>query len=115
MQLAGFVHVQEVPKDNKADPKKSIFLWFSDTERSLGQLLDSSYKAMVRTLQTLDLRRHKRRGSARLDEAHRCQGREKDVMRKEYFDRYSKFLEQERKLFGQMMRLDDLIALLRDF
>ena len=115
MQLAGFVHIQEVPKDNKADPKKSIFLWFCDTDRSLAQLLDASYKTMVRTLQTLDLRRHAEKEVLDLTKRTDVKGREKDVMRKEYFDRYSRFLEQERKLFGQIMRVDDLVALLRDF
>ncbi|KAL2135797.1 hypothetical protein VTI74DRAFT_6863 [Chaetomium olivicolor] len=115
MQTAGFVHVQEVPRDVKADVKKSFFLWFCDVDRSLNRLLDTSYKTMVHCIQVLEALRQKEREVLETTKRSDVRGREKDTMRKEYFERYSRFLECERKLFAQVMRVDDLISVLRDF
>ncbi|KAK0704767.1 RNA polymerase III subunit RPC82-domain-containing protein [Lasiosphaeris hirsuta] len=115
MQTAGFVHIQEVPRDNKADVKKSFFLWFCDIEKSATRLVDDSYKTMVRCLQILEVIRQREKDVLMLTKRTDVKGREKDVMRKEYYDRYSRFRENEKKLFAQVMRLDDFISLLRDF
>ncbi|KAK3944492.1 DNA-directed RNA polymerase III subunit RPC3 [Diplogelasinospora grovesii] len=115
MQTAGFVHVQEVPRDNKADVKKSFFLWFCDVDKSLNKLLETSYKTMVHCIQVLEVLRQKEKDILLLTKRSDVRGREKDVMRKEYYDRYSRFLENEKKLFAQVMRIDDLVALIRDF
>ncbi|KAL2265166.1 hypothetical protein VTJ83DRAFT_6266 [Remersonia thermophila] len=115
MQSAGFVWVQEVPRDLKADVKKSFFLWFCDVERSLGQMLANSYTTMVHCMQVLEALRYKERDVLETTKRTDVRGREKDAMRKEYYERYSRYLDCERKLFAQMMRLDDLVSVLRDF
>ncbi|KAK4122567.1 hypothetical protein N657DRAFT_620446 [Parathielavia appendiculata] len=115
MQTAGFVHVQEVPRDLKADVKKSFFLWFCDVDRSLNRLLDTSYKTMLHCMQVLEALRQKERDVLETTKRTDVRGREKDTMRKEYYERYSRFLECERKLFAQVMRLDDFVSVLRDF
>jgi DNA-directed RNA polymerase III subunit RPC3 len=115
MQTAGFVHVQEVPRDLKADVKKSFFLWFCDVDRSLNRLLDTSYKTMVHCMQVLEALRQKEKDVLETTKRTDVRGREKDTMRKSYYERYSRFLECERKLFAQVMRLDDLVSVLRDF
>ncbi|KAK1761255.1 RNA polymerase III subunit RPC82-domain-containing protein [Echria macrotheca] len=115
MLKAGFVHVQEVPRDNKADVKKSIFLWFCDTDMSFKKITDNCYRAMVRCIQTLEVLRQNEQEVLMLTRRTDVKGREKDVMREEYYERYARFQDNERKLFAQVMRLDDLVALLRDF
>ena len=115
MQTAGFVHVQEVPRDVKADVKKSFFLWFCDVDRSLNRLLDTSYKTMVHCIQVLAALRLREKDVLDTTRRTDVRGREKDIMKKEYYERYSRFLECERKLFAQVMRLDDLVSVLRDF
>jgi DNA-directed RNA polymerase III subunit RPC3 len=115
MQTLGFVHVQEVPRDLKADVKKSFFLWFCDAERSLNRLLETSYTTMAHCIQVLGALRQKERDVLETTKRSDVRGREKDTMRKEYYERYSRFLECERKLFAQVMRVDDLVAVLRDF
>ncbi|KAK1832764.1 RNA polymerase III subunit RPC82-domain-containing protein [Podospora conica] len=115
MQTAGFVQIQEVPRDNKADVKKSLFLWHVDLESSSKMMLETSYKSMVRCLQVLEVLRQKEKDVLMLTKRTDVKGREKDVMRKEYFDRYSRFQVHEKQLFAQVQRLDDLVALLRDF
>ncbi|KXX81655.1 DNA-directed RNA polymerase III subunit RPC3 [Madurella mycetomatis] len=115
MQTTGFVHVQEVPRDVKADVKKSFFLWYCDVDRSLDRLLDTSYKSMIHCLQVLDMLREKEKDVLATTKRTDVRGREKDTMRKEYYERYSRFLENERQLFSQVMRIDDLVSVLRDF
>jgi DNA-directed RNA polymerase III subunit RPC3 len=115
MQTAGFVDVQEVPRDVKADVKKSFFLWFCDVDRTLERLLDTSYKTMVHCIQVLEALRQKERDVLETTKRTDVRGREKDTMRKEYYERYSRFLECERRLFAQVARVDDLVSVLRDF
>lgn len=115
MQSAGFIHVQEVPRDVKADVKKSFFLWFCDMSRSFDRLLDSTYKTMVHCIQVLEALRQKEKDVLATTKRTDVRGREKDTMRKEYYERYSRYLDCERKLFAQVMRLDDLVSVLRDF
>jgi DNA-directed RNA polymerase III subunit RPC3 len=115
MQIAGFVDIQEVPRDNSRSANRTLFLWFSDTERSLCQLLDNTYKSEVRFLQTLAVHRRKEKDILMLTKRTDVKGREKDVMQKEYYDRFARFLDTERKLLGHLMRLDDLTAVLRDY
>lgn len=115
MKTAGFVDIQEVPRDTSRAANRTLFLWFSDTDRSLSQLLDNTYKTALRCLQTLAMHRRKERDVLMLTGRSDVKGREKDVMQKEYYDRFARFLDIERKLLGQMMRLDDLVAVLRDY
>ncbi|KAL1873069.1 hypothetical protein VTK73DRAFT_1166 [Phialemonium thermophilum] len=115
MQIAGFVDIQEVPRDNSRMANRTLFLWFTDTERSLTHMLDNTYKTAVRCLQTLSVYRRKEKDVLMLTKRTDVKGREKDVMQKEYYDRFARFLEIERKLLGHLMRLDDLISVLRDY
>ncbi|KAJ4857575.1 RNA polymerase III subunit RPC82 domain-containing protein [Trichoderma breve] len=98
MQMAGLVDVQEVPKDNTRVANRTLFFWFFDRERSQAQILDDLYKAMVRALQTLQVERHRERNILSFVER-------KDVMGK----------EEENKLLGQVMRLDEMVSIFREY
>jgi DNA-directed RNA polymerase III subunit RPC3 len=115
MQIAGFVEIQEIPRDAKSTASRTIFLWFSDTERCLSQILDNTYKTMLRCLQTLVVHRRKEKEVLALTQRSDVKGREKETMQKTYYEKFSRFLEVERKLLGQVMRLDELVAVLRDY
>ncbi|KAK4187604.1 DNA-directed RNA polymerase III subunit RPC3 [Podospora australis] len=115
MQRAGFVHVQEVPREPKADVKKSFFLWFCDVAMSKDQVLDTSYRAMVHCMQVLGTLREQEKDVLSTSKRTDVRGREQELMRKEYFERYSHFLKSERMLFHQLMKADELIAALRDY
>ena len=115
MQMAGFVDIQEVPRDNSRTANRTLFLWFSDTDKCLSQVLDNTYKTMLRCLQRLAVHRRKEKDVLVLTKRTDVKGREKDVMQKEYYDRFARFLEIERKLLGHIMRLDELVGVLRDY
>ncbi|KAH7155320.1 RNA polymerase III subunit RPC82-domain-containing protein [Dactylonectria estremocensis] len=115
MQMAGLVDVQEVPRDNSRLANRTLFFWFFDKERSQSQALDDIYKAMVRCLQTLQVERHKERNILSFVERKDVQGKEEEVMTAEHYNKYNMHLEVQNKLLGQVMKLDELVAMLRDY
>ncbi|KAF4984632.1 hypothetical protein FZEAL_208 [Fusarium zealandicum] len=115
MQMAGVVDVQEVPKDSSRLANRTLFFWFFDRERAQAQALDDIYKAMLRCLQTLQVERHKERNILSFVERKDVQGKEEEVMTAEHYNKYNTHLEVQNKLLGQVMRLDELVSVLRDY
>ncbi|KAG6034316.1 hypothetical protein E4U19_005861 [Claviceps sp. Clav32 group G5] len=115
MQMGGLVDVQEVPRDNSRLANRTFFLWFFDGERTQTQLLDDVYKGMLRCLQTLDLERHKERDILSFVERKDVKGKEQEVMTTEHYNKYNRHLEGQQKLLGQVLRLDDLVSVFRDY
>ncbi|KAH8177942.1 RNA polymerase III subunit RPC82 domain-containing protein [Sarocladium implicatum] len=115
MQMAGIVDVQEVPKDNSRLANRTLFFWFFDRERTEAQMLDDLYKAMLRCLQTLDVERHRNRNVLSFVERKDVKGREEEVMTAEHYNEYNKHLEVQEKLLAQVSRLDEMVAVLRDY
>ncbi|KFA61126.1 hypothetical protein S40285_02192 [Stachybotrys chlorohalonatus IBT 40285] len=115
MQMAGLVDVQEVPKDNTRTANRTLFFWFFDKQRTQSQLLDNIYKATLRCLQTLDVKRYHQRNILSFVERKDVMGKEEEVMTAEHYNQYNRHLEVQAKLLGQVMRLDNMVAVLRDF
>ncbi|CAK7268058.1 RNA polymerase III subunit C82 [Sporothrix epigloea] len=115
MQMHGFVDMQEVPRDNNRSASRTLFLWFCDSPRTLDTLLDNAYKAMVRFLRIRDVHRRDNKEVLTFVQRPDVKGREKEALEKKYFDKYQLYCEIETKLMGQVMRLDSLVATLRDY
>lgn len=115
LQMAGFVDVQEVPRDNSRTANRTMFFWFFDEERVQSRLLDDYYKTMLRCLQTLEVQRHRERNILSFVERKDVRGKEEEVMTAEHYDKYSRFLELQSKLLGHVTRLDDLVSVFKDF
>lgn len=115
MQMAGIVDVQEVPKDNMRLANRTLFFWFFDSEKTRSHLLDDMYKAMLRCLQTLQGERHKERNILSFVDRKDVQGKEEEVMTAEHYNKFNRHLEVQDKLLGQVMRLDDIVGVFRDF
>lgn len=115
MQMAGLVDIQEVPKDSSRMANRTMFFWYFDGERTESQLLDDVYKAMLRCLQTLQVVRHRERNILSFVERKDVQGKEEEVMTAEHYNKYNQHLEVQEMLLGQVMRLDGLIGVFRDF
>lgn len=115
MQMAGLVDVQEVPKDNTRVANRTLFFWFFDRERSQAQLLDVLYKSMVRALQTLQVERHRERNILSFVERKDVMGKEEEVMTAEHYNKYNRHLDEQNKLLGQLMRLDEVVSIFREY
>lgn len=115
MQMAGLVDVQEVPKDNSRMANRTLFFWFFDREQTEAQALDDFYKAMVRCLQTLQVERHRERHILSFVDRKDVKGKEEEVMTAEHYNKYNQHLEVQDKLLGQVGRLDEMVAVFRDY
>ncbi|KAF9878525.1 hypothetical protein CkaCkLH20_04017 [Colletotrichum karsti] len=115
MQMAGFVDVQEVPKDASRTATRTMFFWFFDIERIENQLVDDYYKTMLRCLQNLEVHRYRERNILSFVERRDVKGKEEEVMTAEHYNKYSTFLDLQSKLLGHVMRLDDLVSVFRDY
>lgn len=115
MQMAKRIDVQEVPKDNSRLANRTLFFYFFDRERVEATMLEDVYKAMCRCYQTLEVQRHRNRNVLSFVERKDVQGREEEVMTAEHYNEYNKHLEVEEKLLGQISRLDELVAVFRDY
>ncbi|OTB04595.1 hypothetical protein M426DRAFT_320708 [Hypoxylon sp. CI-4A] len=115
MEMAGFLDVQEVPRDNNRAAARTIFFWFFDLERTLQRILDNTYKSLVRCLERLEVERRKKRRLLEIAERKDVQGNEADMLRGDVYNEYIQFIDIEKKLLGQMAKLDDIVAVFRDF
>ncbi|KAI0131458.1 RNA polymerase III subunit RPC82-domain-containing protein [Daldinia grandis] len=115
MEMAGFLDVQEVPRDNNRAAARTIFFWFFDLERTLQRTLDNTYKSMVRCLQRLNVERRKKASVLSVAERKDVQGMEEQKLRGDIYNEYVQFLDLEKKLLGQVGKLDDIVAVFRDF
>ncbi|TFA99311.1 DNA-directed RNA polymerase III subunit RPC3 [Trichoderma ghanense] len=115
MQMAGLVDIQEVPKDNTRLANRTLFFWFFDRERCQAHILDDLYKAMVRALQVLQVERHRERNILSFVERKDVMGKEEEVMTAEHYNKYNRHLEEQNKLIGQVMRLDEMVSIFRDY
>ncbi|GAP90120.1 putative RNA polymerase iii subunit rpc82 [Rosellinia necatrix] len=115
MEMAGFLEVQEVPRDNNRAANRTMFFWFFDEARTLNRVLDNTYKSMVRCLERLEVERYKKRSILSLADRKDVQGKEEESLRGDVYNEYLEFLEIEKKLLGQVSRLDDLVSVFQDF
>ncbi|KAK8086847.1 hypothetical protein PG994_001821 [Apiospora phragmitis] len=115
MELAGFLDVQEVPRDNNRVAARTLFLWFFDEHRTLTRTLDNTYKAMVRHLQRLEVEGQKKKNILSLVERTDVQGMEEEKLNGDAFNEYQQFLDIQSRLLGQVSKLDDLVSVLRDY
>ncbi|CAG8984183.1 hypothetical protein HYALB_00004166 [Hymenoscyphus albidus] len=117
MQLAGFIEIQEVPKDlaNRVN-NRTIFLCFIDIERLSDVLLDKIYQSMSRLLQRLVLER--RTYTSVLEVTERSDLRHaapEHYLEPKQLEQLKKYQRKEELLMEQIGRLDSLVGIFRDF
>ncbi len=115
MQLHGFAEVQEVPRDNSRQVNRTMFFWYCSLERAFAQQLDNTYKAMLRALQVREQQRQENEEVLAFVERPDVKGREEETMEKKYLDKYEKYRDMEKTLVGQALKMDDTVAILRDY
>lgn len=122
LQYLGIVESQELPKDNGRQPNRAVYLYWFDEDRVRSRWLDITYQGMSRCLQRLRLAREGR-FSGIIEKAERVgalgddgavvpeQGFQNATDKKEW----KKWTDIEETLLVQIQRLDDVVAVLRDF
>ncbi|TRX89422.1 hypothetical protein FHL15_009720 [Xylaria flabelliformis] len=115
MEMAGFLEVQEVPRDNNRAANRTMFFWFFDEARTLKRVLDNAYKSMVRCLERLEVERYKKKNVLSVTDRRDVQGKEEEMLRGDVYNEYLDFLDIEKRLLSQVSKLDDLVSIFQDF
>ena len=112
---AGFVDVQEVPKDNSRVVDRSFCLWFCEKERIRRLLPERLCEVMVRCFQVRDVEKAKVRDILDFVRRTDVKGRVEEVLDQTYYRRYRAYQDKESRLLGSIFRLDEIVACLRDY
>ncbi|KAI9738566.1 MAG: RNA polymerase III subunit C82 [Cirrosporium novae-zelandiae] len=115
MQEAGFVSLQEIPRDIYRQPSKTLYYYYFDSERVRFLVLEETYDAMLKCLQRARIEREKVHTVIEKSERTDVVGREDQFLTKVEREALSKYREKEEMLLTEVSRLDDLVMILRDF
>ncbi|KAG8526294.1 uncharacterized protein KY384_000287 [Bacidia gigantensis] len=115
MHQSGLIELQEVPRDNTRIATKTNFLFFFDLDRCISKITGNCYQTMTRLLERVRIEREKVQGV--LEKASRSDvvGREERMLNKAEQEALKQWKVTEEKLMGQLGRIDDTVAVLRDF
>ncbi|KAI4166456.1 MAG: hypothetical protein LQ343_008035 [Gyalolechia ehrenbergii] len=116
MHRAGHIELQELPKDgNQRRPGTTLFFWFFDPDRMRKRVLEETYKAMTNLIRRARVEREGVRVVVEKSERTDVVGREEEFLGEEELSALREWREKEERILGEVGRLDDLVAVLRDF
>lgn len=115
MQTAGFVDLQEVPRDALRQPSRTIYLWYYDPDRICGSVLEDTYKSMSRCLQRLRFERGRLKDFLEKTERSDVKGNEERYLSEGEMMALQQWRDKEALLLGEVARLDEMVAVMRDY
>lgn len=115
MQAGGFVDLQEVPRDAQRQPSRTIYLWYYDADRICNSVIEDIYKAMSRCLRRLKLERSRLKEFLEKTERSDVKGNEERYLSEGELKTLEQWKAKEALLLGEVSRLDDMVAVIRDY
>ncbi|KAG5288100.1 RNA polymerase III subunit Rpc82 [Histoplasma ohiense] len=115
MEAAGFVDLQEVPRDAQRQPSRTMYLWFFDPDRVARMVLEDTYKCMSRCLQRIGVERNKLKLFLEKTERTDVKGNEEKYLSPAELKTLKEWRDKEALLLGEVGRLDELVSVLRDY
>lgn len=115
MEAAGIVELQEVPRDQQRQPSKTMYLWTFDADRVVTVQTENIYKSMSRIFQRMDVERGKLRFLLEKAERSDVKGHEDKFFTAAEWKTLQEWKLKERTFFVELSRLDDLVAVFRDY
>ena len=112
MKSCGLVKLQEVPREPQRQPNRTMFFWYVDGEEARQAILDCTYKAMSRLLQCISKERRNIRSTLEKVERNDVRGKEELVLPPFELNTLRRFQKREHRLWVEIERLDDTVALL---
>ena len=112
---AGFLELQEVPREAQRQPSRTMYLWFYDPDRVRKMLIEDTYKCMARCLQRMKVEKEKIKPTIEKSERSDVRGKEETLLAKAELEVLKGWDKKEEWLLGEVGRLDELIFVLRDF
>lgn len=114
LQKAGLFQLQEVPRDGSRQPARTFFFWEWDPERARSRVLEDCYGAMGRLVWRLGVEKEKVRALVEKAERSDVVGREEELLGKEEMVALKRWWGVEERIWGEVARLDDMVAILRN-
>jgi DNA-directed RNA polymerase III subunit RPC3 len=115
LQQAGFLELQEVPREAQRQPSRTMYLWFYDADRVRNMLIEDTYTCMARCMQRMRVERDKVKPTIEKTERSDVKGQEEKLLAKAELQVLRAWRRKEEWLLGEIGRLDELIFVLRDF
>ncbi|PLN77079.1 DNA-directed RNA polymerase III subunit rpc3 [Aspergillus taichungensis] len=115
MQAGGFVDLQEVPRDAQRQPSRTIYLWYYDPDRVRSSVLEDTYKTMSRCLQRLRFERVRLKEFLEKTERSDVKGNEERYLSEAELTLLEQWRAKEALLVGEVSRLDEMVAVMRDY
>ncbi|RDW93196.1 putative DNA directed RNA polymerase III subunit Rpc82 [Aspergillus mulundensis] len=115
MQTGGFVDLQEVPRDAQRQPSRTIYLWYYDPDRIRDSMLQDTYKSMSRCLHRLNFERGRLKDFLEKTERSDVKGNEELYLSEGELEKLREWRAKEALLLGEVSRLDDMVAVMRDY
>ena len=115
LHKAGLFQLQEVPRDASRQPARTFFFWEWNSERARSKVLEDCYGAMARLVWRLAVEKGKVRALVEKAERSDVVGREEELLGKEEMVALRRWWSVEERVWGEVARLDDMVAVLRDF
>jgi DNA-directed RNA polymerase III subunit RPC3 len=115
LHKAGFAEIQEIPRESSQVAAKTMFLWHFDLDRVKMIVLERIYKTISRCLQVLKTEKHEERDILAQAERTDIRGHEAEFLPRERLERLQLIRNKEKKIFTQIGRLDELVAIFKDF
>ncbi|KAI5787118.1 RNA polymerase III subunit RPC82-domain-containing protein, partial [Geopyxis carbonaria] len=112
---AGHLELQEVPKSLPPQVSRTYFLWYFDEDRANSLLLADTYKAMSRNMQRTAVEKQKRKQLIEKSERSDVQANYEEYLSKNEKSELEIWRSREERLMVQLMRLDRVVMILRDF
>lgn len=115
MYRSGLLQLQEIPREGNRQPSRTLYLWDWEPERAKQTVLEDCYAAMGRLVRRLGVERERVKGV--VDKAARSDvmGREAEFLSGPEMKALEGWRSTEQKLWGELDRLDDCVAVVRDF
>lgn len=115
LKQAGFLELQEVPREAQRQPSRTMYLWFYDPDRVRKMLIEDTYKCMARCFQRMKVEKEKVKPTIEKSERSDVRGKEEKLLAKAELEVLKRWRRKEEWLLGEVGRLDELIFVLRDF
>lgn len=115
MHQAGYLQLQEIPRDNNRQPSRTLFLWYWDADRAGARLLEESYAAMSRHVRRARVERERVRETVEKASRTDVVGREDEFLGEGERHALGVWRAKEERLWGQVGRLDEIVAIIREF
>ena len=115
MQKGGLLDLQEVPRDNSRLASRTTFLYYMDEGKATAQIRDECYKTMARCIQRLAVEREKVASVLEKVERSDVKGREEELLGAKEKEALGRWKAQEEMIWGEVGRVDEVVAVLRDF